>query len=328
MDSTKPEATVADAARTIDALCAAIVDVCWRQWGALGQAAARPPRTIVDIEALLLASQWFAEDEPRLTSAAAAWLRKWDSLVSMQRLRNLAARTAEWLPASPFMDTRVRALSVFESSPASYLDGGDDKITSPVEEATAPAVRAPARRVSPAAPVGPGAATLQLRLRLLLGVGAKADCMTLLLGRFGDETLPDWCLEQETAYGSHALRKVTRDLAWSGVLASSRDGQHGLRDREAWWPMLHVTPPRRQVWVSWGTIFSWAAACRGVIRRGVERDVSAYGLGGRLENLAASLGGPMPWDMPLRALGGEQLMGVGGFVARCDAMLSQLREDA
>ncbi|MBK8247117.1 MAG: hypothetical protein IPK85_06960 [Gemmatimonadetes bacterium] len=305
MDNITREPGTADAAQAVDALCGALVDVCWRQWGSLGRAAAPATRTIVDLEALLLASRWFAEDEPRLSSAATDWLASWEALVSTQRLRNLAARVAEW-----------------------SLDGLEER--APLGRVAEPRPRVPsvrARRDATVAPVGRSAATLQLRLRLLLGVGAKADCVTLLLGRSGDEALPDWCLEQETAYGSHALRKVTRDLAWSGVLASSRDGQHGLRDRDTWWSLLQLNAPRRQVWVSWATVFSWAAACRRAIRGAAARDVSAYGLGGLLDHCTAVLGDPMPWTAPLRMLPTEQLTGIAGFIARCVELQQKVRDD-
>lgn len=290
----------------IERLSGAAVTALWRQWAALGEAAAKPPRTIVDLEALLLASEWFAEDEPRLTSVSALWRRRFESLVSSQRLRNLRERSAKWLPASTANRRVSERLGDASSS------------------------RKPTSRVqrSSVSPVARGIPTLQLQLRLLLGVGAKADTMALLLGRRQDQSLPDWCIAHETAYGSHAVRKVTKDLATSNVIASSRDGQHRIVEPESWWKILQRPAPERTVWQSWAVIFAWTAAARVIIRRGMARNVTPYALGGQLDTLGEALGDPLPWSAPLRPPGPNAEAGVAVFVRRCEELTRDLTTDA
>lgn len=295
-----------DAGTAIDRLSASIVSTLWRQWAALGQSAARAPRTIVDIEALLLASEWFAGDEARLSSASAEWRHRVHGLVSMQRLGNIRARFPELEGSSP----HAAWTSEFR-----------------LREATKPARRD--RRTSPVDHAGRPTCTLQLRLRLLLGVGAKADSICLLLGRTTDDALPQWCIEQEVAYGAPALRKVTRDLTWAGTIASSRDGRHGISAIDEWWGILRVQRPERPVWQSWGTIFGWAAAARLVVAQGLARDVTDYALGAQLDALSERLGEPLPWMSPLSAsLRIPRQPGTSGFVARCTELEQQLTNDA
>ncbi|MFN8583102.1 MAG: hypothetical protein U0163_19265 [Gemmatimonadaceae bacterium] len=295
-----------ETADAVERLSRAVVTTLWRQWAALGEAASKPPRTIVDLEALLLASEWFAEDEPRLTSASASWRRRFESLVSMQRLRNLAERSEKWLPSTP-------AAHRVSEPPA----------------ATASARKPLSRKQrSPVTPVARGIPTLQLQLRLLLGVGAKADTMALLLGRRQDASLPDWCIARETAYGSHAIRKVTKDLATANAIASSRDGQHRIVETDAWWKILQRTPPDRSVWQSWAVIFAWTAAARVIIRRGMARNVTPYALGGQLDALSEALGDPLPWSTPLLPPSPSAESGVAAFVRRCEELARELTNDA
>ena len=291
--------------RALDQLSGVVVSLLWRQWAALGQAAERPPRNIVDIEALLLASEWFSRDEARLTTASETWRASFGGLISTQRLRNLAARSVRHL-----------ALPTWLNAPT-LVDTGED---------SPPRIRGP-RRSAPIEYAGRGMPTLQLRLRLLLGVGAKADCMAVLLGRSPVESLSDWSLEQETAYGTHAIRKVTRDLAWASVLESSRDGQHSVLEPLAWWSILRPDPPVRPAWQSWGVIFAWTAAARGILTLGAARDVTAYALGAQIDALTESLGEPLPWAQPLAARTRSGETGLRRCQSTCEELARLIQDD-
>jgi hypothetical protein len=75
------------------ALKSATIDALWRQWATLGAAASvsRRATAVVDPEALVLASLWFRGAEPRLGDLLAAWTLLNSHLLSVQRIKNLAA---------------------------------------------------------------------------------------------------------------------------------------------------------------------------------------------------------------------------------------------
>lgn len=151
--------------------------------------------------------------------------------------------------------------------------------------------------------------------------------MTLLFDRCPDASLPEWCVERESAYGHHATRKVTRDLAWASAIASSRDDRHGVVEPAAWWTLLRLPQPDRPVWQSWGIIFTWTATARAILKRGAEREVTAYALGAQLDELTETVGDPLPWMQPLQDLPRRRELGVAGFVARCAELAQFLTDD-
>lgn len=279
-------------AGALDRAAEAAVNLLWRQWSALGVASARPARCVVDVEALLLASEWFALDEARLTSASETWRGTSDALISTQRLRNLAQRAA--------------------LSPPSWLD--------------TPAPRPDRTRRSAATPVTAHSASLQIQLRLLLGVGAKADCLALLLGRVTDESLPMHIIAEETRYGS-ILRRVTRDLAWARAISSSRDGRHGVVAPDAWWRVLQLRPPKHNAWQSWWKIFARIAIGRAVVADASARAVTEYGMISRIDDLWATLGEPLPWMTSLPTIPRAATGGAPAIEAWCEEIARLMGDD-
>lgn len=280
-------------ATSLERAAESAVALLWRQWSTLGVGAGRPARTVIDPEALLLASSWFARDEVRLTSAAESWRRRSHALVSEQRLRNLTARTIDLLPAVP---------------PSVSPGAASGRATEQV-----PLTRRPA--------------TLLLQLRLLMSVGAKADILALLLGRVHDESLPFSCLVEECSYGPNAIRKATRDLAWSGVLASSREGRQGLRDTGLWWPLLGRDQPDRSVWQSWWKILARLAVGRRVVERSIEQDVTTYGLTAEVERRWDAIGEPLPWMTALPTIPRDIVPGSMRIEAWCEEIAQLMRDD-
>jgi hypothetical protein len=81
-------------ARSIGGAAAeAATAAAWAQWGALGSAASPSGKqsgwSIIDPEALVLASVAFAPHERRLPDVAAGWAVEGAKLLSMRRLRRL-----------------------------------------------------------------------------------------------------------------------------------------------------------------------------------------------------------------------------------------------
>ena len=149
------------------------LDVLWRQWRAIGGAAAAGPATRqVDPEALCIASLVLEQHEPRLWTTMTDWLRLGAPFVSMQRLKNLAAQ----FPDGRELLERLALAAVegakgarWRSLLAGAKHGGKQR-------------RLPAKRRS-AGPALQAAPALVLRLRAAFAVGVKADLLALLLGQ-------------------------------------------------------------------------------------------------------------------------------------------------
>jgi hypothetical protein len=160
------------AAPVTASLLEAALDALWRQWRAIGGAAAGGAVvTQVDPEALCLASLLLEEHEPRLWIAMTDWLRLGAPLLSVQRLKNLSGQFPEGrnnlqrLAAVALEETRdVRWRSLVGKA-----QGGRKAQRVVKQRSAGPALGAP-----PA---------LVLRLRAAFGVGVKADLLAFLLGQ-------------------------------------------------------------------------------------------------------------------------------------------------
>lgn len=69
-----------------------VLDLLWRQWSALGTYTSTPQYTaaVIDPEALVSATAWFARYSPRLFDEAIDWLGANDSIISIDRLKSTA----------------------------------------------------------------------------------------------------------------------------------------------------------------------------------------------------------------------------------------------
>ena len=149
-----------------------VVEVVWRQWRAIGGAAAGEPVTKqVDPEALCLASLFLQDHEPRLWVVMSDWLRHGAALLSVQRLKNLARQF-------PPMEDKVRAmarvaLEVNKEARWKSLLGRGSRVATP---------RASTKHRSGGL-VLTAAPSLVLRLRAAFTVGARSDLLAFLLGQ-------------------------------------------------------------------------------------------------------------------------------------------------
>lgn len=158
-----------------DKLFDAVLDLLWRQWRSIGGAAAatgEPVLKQVDPEALCLASLCFRDHEPRLWTVMTDWIRFGGSLLSVQRLKNLATH----FPAVVGKGVQALALVALEEGKdarwRSLIPGGRGAVK--VRPSTKQRSRGPALTAPPA---------LMLRLRAAFGVSVKADLLAFLLGQ-------------------------------------------------------------------------------------------------------------------------------------------------
>jgi hypothetical protein len=159
-------------ARVARNLWEAAIDLVWRQWRGIGAAATgEAVKQQVDPEALCLASLFFQDHEPRLWVAMTDWLRFGASLLSVQRVKNLAGQ----FPSIGKQLDALAHVAVREAKDARWasLLGS----TRPGKAARAPIKQ---RAAGPALLAAPA---LMLRMRAAFSVGVKSDLLAFLLGQ-------------------------------------------------------------------------------------------------------------------------------------------------
>jgi hypothetical protein len=231
----------------------AVVEAAWAQWGAITATAvpAGQPRvwTIVDPEALILASLAVRHQERRLDDLLAGWARAGSSLVSIQRLNALAKH----FPAAVQEQVGYFARHAADAGADGFVDRGKDL-------------------GRPRLLDGPG---LMLRLRAGIGVGAKADLLTYLLGIQG-ASADLRALTVATGYSDRALRTAADEMALARFVRTVMGTPSAYRaDPDAWLALLGEAGgglggvPR---WQFWWVAFAFLAAVAAW-----ERDASLQG---------------------------------------------------
>jgi len=207
------------------------VGLAWTQWTSLGGQVggdARTPHAVVDPEALVLFSCALRGREPRLWDLAAGLAATEPSLLSVQRVRNLAAA----YPAAV-----KEALAEFGR--IAVRDGKDARWTTL-------AIRGDVRAYRPGKVHLPSAgamdrAGLMLRLRLAFGVTARTDVLSYLLA-----TSPERAsiaeVARATGYGPVPVRRALEAMAAAQVVqASSTRPARYYAPLDTWGPLLGVS---------------------------------------------------------------------------------------
>ena len=219
----------------------AAIDAAWRQWAALGAPVGGPrPRTVLDPEALVLASLALLPHERRLGDVLLWWASVGSPLLSVQRTRTLA----KVLLAA---GSDGGALSAFA---ASALDAGDRRWrrlagsggidARPAKGAERPDLSDPS--------------ALVLRLRAAFGVSAKADLFAVLLGTARPATVRE--LAEASGYSTVAVRVALGEMALAGAVAPTGASPAAYRvPRPAPWSDLLAGGPRPR-WGYWAETFA------------------------------------------------------------------------
>ena len=250
-------------------LTESMLDVAWRQWSAIGGAAAndRPAQSIVDPEALVLYTLSAMRQHQRLESILFSWLEVNGELLSVQRMRNLATRfpaqVANHLPA---FARNARSVAAHPK----WTGLTDDTVATPSKPIELPelrrAMRAPLRQ--PCA--------LLLRLRLSMGVGVKADVLSVLMGqRESRSTVKE--IVDFTGYTSVAVRSALDSLTEAGFV-DSRPGrpQSYSAPRERWRELLGLS--WLPTWKPWAQFFAFGLAIGDLVDQAAVREFSDYAL--------------------------------------------------
>ncbi len=255
-------------------------NVVWAQWSALGSPAVskRTPGGVVDPEALVLVSLGLANHEGRLAELLGWCAASASELVSVQRVRNLSVAYPS------VVGERLREFAWY-----AWKHGGDARWRTLGEGAGA--TGKPARgEGSPrlAGPVG-----VLLKLRLGLGVGAKADVVCVLLGVSGWHGVR--ALAEATGYTPRAVRRAAEDLAVGGWIEASPASPVEYRaDASRWLPLLGLEAPGP--WRHWHQRFALVLAVDAWLRAGGWQGRDAAVVAEEVASLVASHGAAFKWS--------------------------------
>lgn len=248
-----------------DDLRQATLHVVWRHWRALGAStsspgSARAIRSQVDPEALVLVSLTLMNAERRLGDLLHDWAAVNSSLLSVQRMRNLAAAYA-------LEGDRTIAIHLSWFASTAQEHGKDVRwrpvaaewptVERPPDAAPPVPRRDTRRRPTPTRLVDD--ATLLLRLRLGLGVGVKADLVAYLLGTDGA-----WASVRElvtaTSYTPAAVRRAVDDLATARLVEDREGSPAAYRANVKRWSTLLDLRGEVPAWADWSSKFLFVDA--------------------------------------------------------------------
>jgi DNA-binding transcriptional ArsR family regulator len=265
-----------------------LVAFLWSQWAQIGVLATttRDDRWAADPEALLLLTFEVGREDPRLFDEALDWLAVNERLISIQRLRNLArdeedralieavvgwlgerrrrarleahAKAGESTDPEPFF--RNSRLPIADPDPAFLAQG-----------LVAPQVLLPVN--------------FAFRLRLLMGIGARAEAMRVLLTLDAPRTNVQ-VIAASTTYTKRNVQEAVTSLSAAGALDVFEVGneQRFSAPRDRWSRFLPLDElPRHE---DWPQVF---AVCRKVLRwlaDPAHEDLSDYMLSSEARTLA------------------------------------------
>ena len=221
----------------------------WIQWQALGGQAAAPraPDAIVDPEALVLASLWLADDEPRLGDFLYGFAGVGSRLLSVQRLK----RAAGSFP--PGVEKRVAGFAAWVAS-----FGKDPRWRQLAAASSKPAGRP--GKVGPAATRLSDPGSLMLRLRTAFGVDVRIDTLSYLIGRRGA-----WADVKDIAdallYAKYSVRGACEALADARLIESRTDRPvKYYADQRRWTALLKL--PHPPAWHPWLRVYAFVIRLR------------------------------------------------------------------
>lgn len=231
----------------MEQLRTAALNAIWRQWAALGAnlVSKAPAKAIIDPEALVLISLALRERERRLWDLL-CWLATHHSaLLSVQRMKNIAARFPD--------DARQRLREFTYVVQKAGEDHRWKSLPTSKPEQIARVSKFSRKQIRLTSP-----ACLMLRLRHGLGVGIKADLLSMLIGLRGDSGSVKR-LASGTSYAVQALKRAADEMASARLIRTH--GQHPTQysaDPQAWLRLLGLEPPGPE-WRFWHPVFAFVS---------------------------------------------------------------------
>jgi hypothetical protein len=249
------------------------IQSAWIQWHSLGSfiTAPRAARSVVDPEALVLASLALRDHERRLWDVLASWAVTGSRLLSVQRIKNLNDEYPE-----------RTAGRLAEFALIALMEGGDHRWRKLAATEPGPRPRRQDLRVPSAGGWDPAA--LVVRLRLGIGVGLQADVLAFLLSQQGAWTSAR-VIAEAIGYSAYSIRRTADKMAEARFIESTMEKPVEYRaDRNAWSPVLGL---RKGVlpWRYWHQAYAFVAE---LVTLGEEGEIAAptrYLLSSRLRDL-------------------------------------------
>lgn len=230
----------------------AMADAAWAQWRALGgQVSAREPASIVDPEALVLASLWLKDDEPRFWDLLAGFAHAGSRLLSVQRLRRLAERFPSDAVARVGQFARVAA--GVPGDPRWRALAGSKRVAVYRSKKVAP----PAGQLT-----RPGA--LLLRFRTAFGVDVRTDALAYLLGKDGARVTVSE-VAADLGYADNTVRGACEALANARLISAEPERPARYHASSPRWSRL-LEMPAMPRWHPWWQGYLSALALRDWLR--------------------------------------------------------------
>lgn len=212
-----------------------LVALAWSLWAELGVSGweRRHQRWCVDPEALVVLTAWLGDTDARLRDEATDWCIQFGSWLSATRLTNLLDDADE--------DTRARfgelAATVSAHAPLRWRGATQARPFRPTGRSQLESFAAPAR--------------VALRLRAILGVGARAEVMRLMLAAPGTACAASG-LVAEAGFKKRNVADALESFRRGGVLVADRVGnqlKYRLRDAAGWTAVVGELPDVSPRWV-------------------------------------------------------------------------------
>ncbi len=210
-----------------------VLQVCWSQWTGLGSPASEGqswiPNSMIDIEALLVASIALSDYERRLEDMARWWAYAGSRLTSLQRFRNLNLRFPD--------QVGHRSLEAFSGM---AVAAGDKRWGRHKGAPTQEGGREPR---GPGEPNLLDPCALWLRVRAGFGVGSKADTLAFLVGMQGAPATAR-SIAYATGYSSVSIRQAVEEMALARLIrgTKSRPSEY-LAPLRPWTELLELDDP-------------------------------------------------------------------------------------
>ena len=259
--------------------------VCWEQWRSLGAFAGaygvRRATSIIDPEALVLLSLLLRDAERRLDDFLGWWASSGATLLSVQRVHNLARGFPERVQERLGAFARLATEAGDRRWTRHQTEAGEFALT-PREGKGAEHL---ALYEAPA---------LVLRLRAGFGVGAKADLLAFLLGIDGERASTKEAAEA-LGYTEVAVRTAAQEMTLARFVEETPERPvRYAADPEAWAGLLGFgggdRPPEEYDssprWRYWAGVFAFLADVLAWVETGREADWSPYVWSSRARDLS------------------------------------------
>jgi hypothetical protein len=206
----------------------------------------RPARSVVDPEALILASLWLQRYESRLGKLNRMFARLGSQLVSTQRIKNLKRAYRE----DSVSELHTFALLALKS-------GNDPKWRSLAEGGAEPNRKGVKSEESFMVHRYPPAA-LMLRLRLAFSVGIKADALSFLIGRIGIPASVQG-VTVAIGYQGRSVRRALEELAAADLIEPVNSAPVSYLADEKRWDLFLELDGAAPGWWYWHQLYAFGA---------------------------------------------------------------------